>query len=127
MQLASAGIQNFDKENLPARIAARGGLGAVMGAKKIKAIVIDAKDGQKPPIAHPDEYKASAEVIHKSVDGSSANCCLPRLWDRCDGTYELMASVDYQPVIFLLDSLKSVETISGEYMRDVILQARWRW
>jgi aldehyde:ferredoxin oxidoreductase len=47
-QLVSAGIQNFDKENLPSRIAARGGLGALMGSKKIKAIVIDAKDGQKP-------------------------------------------------------------------------------
>ena len=46
----AAGIQNFDKENLPSRIAARGGLGAVMGSKKIKAIVIDAKDGQKPPL-----------------------------------------------------------------------------
>ena len=87
MQLASAGIQNLDKENLPSRIAARGGLGALMGSKKIKAIVIDAKEGQKPPVAHPDEYKVAQKVIHQSVDGSSANCCLPGLWYRCDGAY----------------------------------------
>src|SRR4030065_2526188 len=57
MQLSSAGIQNLDKENAPTRIAARGGLGAVMGSKQIKAIVIDARDGQKPPIAHLEEYR----------------------------------------------------------------------
>jgi len=45
MQLSAAGIQNLDKENIPTRIAARGGLGAVMGSKKIKAIVIDTKAG----------------------------------------------------------------------------------
>jgi aldehyde:ferredoxin oxidoreductase len=53
VQLATAGIENFDKENTPSRIAARGGLGAVMGSKKIKAIVFDSQDGQKPPILHP--------------------------------------------------------------------------
>src|SRR3989475_10153805 len=36
-----AGIAFSDKEGRPARLAARGGVGAVMGAKKVKAIVID--------------------------------------------------------------------------------------
>ena len=67
MQLSAAGIQNFDKENLPSRIAARGGLGAVMGSKKIKAIVIDAKDGQKPPIAHPDEFQLAQKAYTKAL------------------------------------------------------------
>ncbi|MCX7173862.1 MAG: aldehyde ferredoxin oxidoreductase [Proteobacteria bacterium] len=36
-----AGIAFSDRERRPARLAARGGVGAVMGSKKIKAIVID--------------------------------------------------------------------------------------
>ena len=67
LQLASAGIQNLDKENTPSRIAARGGLGAVMGSKKIKAIVIDAKEGRKAPIAHPDEYRLAQKTYTKAL------------------------------------------------------------
>lgn len=36
-----AGISFSDREGRPARLAARGGVGAVMGSKKVKAIVID--------------------------------------------------------------------------------------
>jgi len=36
-----AGISFTDVEGRPARIAARGGVGAVMGSKKVKAIVVD--------------------------------------------------------------------------------------
>ena len=42
MGMYSAGVQNLDKDGAASRICARGGLGAVMGSKKIKAIVIDA-------------------------------------------------------------------------------------
>ena len=53
MRMAAAGIQNLDKDRVPARIAARGGLGAVMGSKGLKAIVFNHAGGQKPPIANP--------------------------------------------------------------------------
>ena len=43
-----AGIAFSDTDNRPARIAARGGVGALMGAKKVKALVID-KD-RMPPV-----------------------------------------------------------------------------
>lgn len=36
-----AGISFSDSDNRPSRLAARGGVGAVMGSKKIKAVVID--------------------------------------------------------------------------------------
>jgi len=41
MRLSAASVALTDPEGRPSRHAARGGLGAVMGAKKIKAIVID--------------------------------------------------------------------------------------
>ncbi|MEM7802099.1 MAG: aldehyde ferredoxin oxidoreductase N-terminal domain-containing protein, partial [Chloroflexota bacterium] len=36
-----AGVSFSDQNNRPARLAARGGVGAVMGSKKVKAIVIE--------------------------------------------------------------------------------------
>ncbi len=44
-----AGIAFSDNERRPSRIAARGGVGAVMGSKKVKAIVIDL---HKMPLLH---------------------------------------------------------------------------
>ena len=35
------GISFSDKDGRPARLSARGGVGAVMGAKKVKAVVVD--------------------------------------------------------------------------------------
>lgn len=60
MGLTSAGIQNLDKDREPSRIAARGGLGALMGAKRLKAIVIDDADGKKPEILDQTLYRDAA-------------------------------------------------------------------
>jgi aldehyde:ferredoxin oxidoreductase len=67
MKLKAAGIQNIDKDRVPARIAARGGLGAVMGSKGLKAIVFDNAGGQKPPIANPEAFKVAQKDYTKAV------------------------------------------------------------
>ncbi len=67
MQMKSAGIQNLDKDKIPSRIAARGGLGAVMGSKRIKAIVFDNASGQRPPIVNPEAFKVAQRDYTKSV------------------------------------------------------------
>ena len=46
-----AGIGVTDSEGLPGRVAGRGGLGAVMGAKRLKAIVVEGAG--KPPRGKP--------------------------------------------------------------------------
>ncbi len=53
-----AGIAFSDSERRPSRIAARGGVGAVMGSKKVKAIVIDL---HKMPLLH-DRKKVMGDV-----------------------------------------------------------------
>ena len=67
MKLKAAGIQNIDKDRVPARINARGGLGAVMGSKGLKAIVFDNAGGQKPPILHPEAFKVAQKDYTKAV------------------------------------------------------------
>ena len=53
-----AGIAFSDKEGRPARLAARGGVGAVMGSKRIKAIVVDMD--RVPPLH--DKKKVNSDI-----------------------------------------------------------------
>lgn len=58
-RLTSASIQFADPKGHPGRAAGRGGLGAVMGSKKIKAIVVDDKGTDRVPLHDPEAFKAA--------------------------------------------------------------------
>jgi len=121
MKMMSAGIQNIDKDKVPSRIAARGGLGAVMGSKFIKAIVIDSKDGEPPPIHDPASFKqarkkfTSAVLAHPQTTtyadyGTSAMVSL------CDGIGG-MPTRNFSSGIF-----EDAEKISGDQLRELLLE-----
>lgn len=59
------GIAFSDKDGRPARLAARGGVGAVMGAKKVKAIVVDLD--KIPPFHEPKKVNASIKDYAKML------------------------------------------------------------
>lgn len=120
MRLSSAGIQNLDKDKVPARIAARGGLGALMGSKGLKAIIIDAKDGEKPPITNLEDFRKAQKEFNKAllahpqtkIYADYGTAAMPRMSNGfgglptrnfSEGTYE------------------NVEKISGEHMRQLLL------
>lgn len=67
MQLLVAGIANLDKDSMPTRINARGGMGAVMGSKHIKAIVFDPQGGSKPPLVDPVAFKSAQKEYTDSL------------------------------------------------------------
>ncbi len=120
MQLLAAGIQNLDKENLPTRIAARGGLGALMGSKKIKAVVIDSSDCQKPPVAHPEQFKQAQKAFTKALMEHPQTAVY-----RDYGTAAMANMAQGFGGLptrgFSIGQFEAIEKISGEYMRDVIL------
>lgn len=58
-RLKAASIQQADMKGTPGRAIGRGGLGAVMGSKKVKAIVVDDKGCDRLPIADPEGFKAA--------------------------------------------------------------------
>jgi aldehyde:ferredoxin oxidoreductase len=62
MRLKAAGIQNIDKDRVPSRIAARGGLGAVMGSKGLKAIVFDNAGGRSHPSRIPKRSRSPRRI-----------------------------------------------------------------
>src|SRR2546426_886716 len=72
-----AGIAFTDKDLRPSRLAARGGVGAVLGSKKVKAIVLDLD--KIPPFADPKKTNASIKDYSKMLlaDGIVTNFYQP--------------------------------------------------
>ena len=63
MMLSAASIAVTDMELRPTRHAGRGGLGAVMGSKGLKAIVVDPAGGEKVEVKDPEAFKAAQKVF----------------------------------------------------------------
>jgi len=68
MKLAAANISVCDPEG-KVRSFGRGGLGAVMGAKRIKAITLDAAEAPPVTLAKPEQFKEASKVFSKALLG----------------------------------------------------------
>jgi len=118
--MKSAGIQNIDKDRIPSRIAARGGLGAVMGSKRIKAIVFDDTGGKKPPIAQPEAFKAAQKDYTKSVLEHPQSATY-RDYGTAAMTQLTQAFAGIPVRNFSRGTFDEVERIGGESLREFTL------
>ena len=121
MKLASAGIQNIDKDKRPSRINARGGLGAVMGSKKLKAIVFDKANCEKPPIADKKAFVAAQRTFNKELMAH------PQTQSYSEyGTAAMMGMCNAFGAIptrnFSEGQFEAAEKIGGEFMREQMLR-----
>ncbi|MFQ5399307.1 MAG: aldehyde ferredoxin oxidoreductase family protein [Anaerolineae bacterium] len=121
MMMAGAGIQNIDKDGVPSRINARGGLGAVMGAKGLKAIVIDHAGGEMPPIADKEAFRQAQKVFNEALMAHPqtqvyADYGTAAMTKMCDGFGALPTRN------FSSGQFEGAGQISGEYMRQVLLR-----
>ncbi|MFI5340518.1 MAG: aldehyde ferredoxin oxidoreductase C-terminal domain-containing protein, partial [Candidatus Methylomirabilales bacterium] len=121
MLLSAAGIQNLDKDRVPSRIAARGGLGAVMGSKRLKAIIFDDAGGQKPPIANREAFRQAQKLFNKNtLDHPQTKAYqeygTPAMVRTCNAFGGLPTRN------FSSGQFEGAETISGEHMRDLLLR-----
>ncbi len=72
-QMSCASIQSTDTEGRPCRAAGRGGLGAVMGSKGVKALIVERGGGNRPPLADPEGFKQSARSFAIRARTSTKN------------------------------------------------------
>jgi aldehyde:ferredoxin oxidoreductase len=121
MKLSAAGIQNLDKDRSPARIAARGGVGAVMGAKRLKAIVFDDAGGKKPPLADATKFKEIQKRFTKNVLEHSQTAVY-----RDYGTPANVRLIQVMGALptrnFSNGQFEGFETLSGEFLRELLLK-----
>jgi aldehyde:ferredoxin oxidoreductase len=115
----AASIQSTDVDGRPCRAAGRGGLGAVMGAKGLKAIVVDQTGKGTDAIADPQAFKEAAKAFAKAVkEHSFTGRMLPAL-----GTAGMVAPVNSMGAFPTLNATKGVmegwEKISGEALAEI--------
>lgn len=67
MRMANAGISCNDPEGGPGRFAGRGGLGAVMGSKRLKAVVVDSKKIFDAPVVDAEKYANASRKFVKML------------------------------------------------------------
>ncbi len=65
--LSGASVAFTDRELRPTRHAGRGGMGAVMGSKGLKAVAIDPEGGETAPIVDKDAFKEAAKRFAKAL------------------------------------------------------------
>jgi aldehyde:ferredoxin oxidoreductase len=120
-RLSGAGIQNLDKDRVPSRIAARGGLGAVMGSKGLKAIIMDAAGMEKPPIADREAFLQAQKAFTKALMDHPQT----KVYSEY-GTAAMTRMTNGFGALptrnFSSGQFDGAERISGEYMRQVILE-----
>ncbi len=120
MKMASAGILNLDKDGIPSRINARGGLGALMGSKGLKAIVFDSTGGQKPPILDMEAFRTAQKVYNKFLmehpqTKTYSDYGTPAMVHMTDGFGGLPTRN------FSSGTFEKADDICGETMRELIL------
>jgi aldehyde:ferredoxin oxidoreductase len=120
-KMRAAGIQNIDIDYYPSRIAARGGLGAVMGSKKIKAIVIDAEGCESPPIINLEAFKDARKrytiaLTNHPQTTSYADYGTAAMANMCNGFGGLPTRN------FSQGTFEHVEKIAGEQLRELLIE-----
>lgn len=119
MKLASASVACTDMELRPTRHAGRGGVGAVMGAKGVKVIVLDDTGTEMRPPKDPEKFKAANKIFVKGLkEHAVTGQGLPAY-----GTNVLTNVVNeaggYPTNNFLYGRFKGAAAISGEALAEL--------
>ncbi|MCF8063474.1 MAG: aldehyde ferredoxin oxidoreductase [Deltaproteobacteria bacterium] len=119
-RLKLASVQTSDIDGRPCRAAGRGGLGAVMGSKGLKALVVDQGGKLGDAIADPEAFKEASKVVARVIrEHPMAGGMMPAL-----GTAGLVAPVNSLGAFPSYNARKGVlegwEKISGEAMAEMI-------
>lgn len=106
------------------RSAGRGGLGAVMGSKRIKFITLDDNDGAGITIQDKEKFKNAAQIFNKGLlSHPVSGNALPKY-----GTNVLMNILNEAGGLptknFRMGQFESAEKISGETMYDTIMSRK---
>lgn len=121
MFASAASVAVTDMEGRPTRHCGRGGMGAVMGSKGIKVIVVDPTGGQRVKAAEPDAFRVAMRKFNESLMKHPLTSeTLPAY-----GT-NILANVlneagGYPTRNFREGTFEGVESISGERQREIIL------
>jgi aldehyde:ferredoxin oxidoreductase len=122
--MGAAGVACTGVGEQDCRVAARGGLGALMGSKGLKAIVLDASSADPVPLADPELFRASArrfasELIESPKTGRKGAM-------HTYGTSAIVAAVNEMGAFptrnFSEGSFEEAENLTGQRLREITLE-----
>ncbi len=118
--MKSASIQTSDVDDHPCRAAGRGGLGAVMGSKGLKALVVDRQGKSPDAIADPEAFKEAAKTFALKVkENPFSGQFLANV-----GTAGILAAINSMGAFPSYNATKGVlpgwENISGENLSKIM-------
>ena len=118
--MLSACVSNTDGDYNPSRVNGRGGMGAVMGMKGIKAIVIDDSSQAESQVTSSEHYQELTKDFARIVAGTEATANY-----RKYGTSALVKVTDGLGALptknFSRGSFERSDEISGQKMHDEIV------
>jgi aldehyde:ferredoxin oxidoreductase len=120
MRLKAAAI-SVTTPDFHVRVAARGGLGALMGAKGLKALVLDDAGCEAVPVADPERLKVAVQAFTRGVLSHPLIGGL-----KAFGTPILVNMMDAMGTIvtknYSQGRFAGAEQISGEHMAEIVAQ-----
>jgi aldehyde:ferredoxin oxidoreductase len=122
--MGAAGVVCTGAGEQNSRVAARGGLGALMGSKGLKAIVLDASTAEPIPLADPELFRTSSrrfasELIESPKTGRKGAM-------HTYGTSAIVAAVNEMGAFptrnFSAGSFEEAENLTGQRLREITLE-----
>jgi len=121
MKMAGAGVAVSDVNDIQIRYAARGGLGAVMGSKGVKAIVVDDTGASPSPAFDEAILREASKTLVQTITGD------PKTENRHKyGTPAILMVANELGLLptrnFSAGQFEGAEEISGERIAEVIAE-----
>jgi len=117
-KMASATVAANDLEGYPSRHAARGGLGAVMGAKNIKAIVIKPPKDSKVKMHDLKKFREASTPFAKELAETK------KVFSTYGTALMMRITSEHQGIPtknFRMGSFDKISNISGEKLHDLVI------
>lgn len=115
----SAGITHMDKDRNLTRISARGGLGAVMGSKRLKAVVFDHPRANRPDVVDPALFRDASRRYLKALQAHPQTSEVYTYF----GTAAMVSMCNLHAGVptrnFSQGRFEGAEKISGDTIRDL--------
>jgi len=124
MKLSAASVAVTDMEGRPTRHAGRGGMGAVMGSKCVKAIVLDSSGCDRPAGGDPEAMKAAAKRFAKLMGEHATTAETLPLYGTNALAGVINAAGAYPTRNFSAGVFEGIDGISGETGRDIMLSRK---
>ncbi|MCX5813322.1 MAG: aldehyde ferredoxin oxidoreductase [Proteobacteria bacterium] len=120
MRLPVSTIASTDTSGFPCRHAGRGGTGAVMGSKGLKAIVIDDEGGESAFVANPERFKEGMKVFVKAIQDHPETGQNLKLYGTNGIASLLNVAGAYPTRNFSAGTFEGIDKVNGEYMYELI-------